>query len=140
MNEVEKIYVQMIDGIKSYILAKAEKISEGKYKIIEIDEYTPNDKNILFEFKPNDIVNVKEHEFTSSKSKGLLAYEYSDEQTQILDYNQFLFRILNSDIPSNEEIKEKYNEFIEKIKNELADGVWHYPGIKEWINALPDSH
>jgi hypothetical protein len=56
---VIQIYIRIIDGLLSYIPIKAEDIGPEQYKILPYIDYNPDDRRILYEFKPNDLALVK---------------------------------------------------------------------------------
>ncbi|MBN2521550.1 MAG: hypothetical protein JXB17_13645 [Bacteroidales bacterium] len=134
--EITKIYVRLIDGTQSYVPIDAETTDSVSFKILPISNYNSNDRTVLFEFKPFDIVHVKIQDFSSSKSSGLVACEFADVNTSSFDFNQFLLHVLDGTINDGIENKHKYYDYIQKLNQEIEKGIWHYPGIKKWINTI----
>ncbi|MBN1697043.1 MAG: hypothetical protein JW881_05990 [Spirochaetales bacterium] len=127
------IYLTCINGSESYIPVKAETPDSVRFKILPFD-YEPDDRSELYEFKPDDIIYVKETHFKDNK-KGLLAVAFVDDESP-LNLNQFLFRVLKGKIPVNKENKQLFSHFIDKLNQDKINGIWYYPVIFDWFKEI----
>jgi transcription antitermination factor NusG len=130
------VFLRFIDGTETFVPVKAEEINDNVYQILRFEEYNSEERSVLYEFKPGDIVNIKKQEFNDG-TIGYLADQYSNNKSEKeIDINQFLFRILTGKLDVNSSSKIEYKDYIQKIHNELENGIHHYPAIKKWIDLV----
>ncbi len=134
--EIINAFLTIVDGTETFIPVKAIKLGSNKYKVLEYDQYDPKDRSVLYEFKPNDIVNLKKKVF-SDGSIGLLIYRYVDlNDEKEIDINQFLFRILTNHLSLKTEIHDIYKKHITEIEKEIDNNIWYYHQVKDWLKSI----
>ena len=129
----EKIYIRMIDGAMTYIPVSGEEMGDNKYKLLDINEYDPQDSSCILEFYPGDIVRVEETKIGESKDKSKLAVDLVSGGDCRETYSEFIFIILSGKTIDND-LRNRYNKAIEMVQKEIEeDSKFHYPDVKSWI-------
>jgi hypothetical protein len=133
----EKIYIQLLDGVITWVPVEAKCVGGNQFIINEDKEYTDyKDALYLFEFFPGDKVEVEYFSLPDEKvekvAKNLLeAGSWSERK-----FNEFKFKAALNQLPIEEQSAFKYRNEIARVKNEQAGGQFFYPTLIETVNKL----
>ncbi len=133
---IHTVYIHFVDGVEAFRPVKALVDLQGCSQILPTADYDPTDRTELWSFRPGDKVLVRNQEFGKDKTIGDLAYAPYREAEQIKDLNWFLYNLVLEKIQLGKPIQESHADFINQIRNDLAQGIFHYPVIKEKIQDL----
>lgn len=132
------IYVQMVDAVECWVPVKAKLIDNNLYLILENDDCYNGilEFGELFEFFPGDIVEVIDHSWSYGKNvklatKLVTASSYPDRK--LFD---FLFKVWQRRIPFDKNTFIAYNEEINRVKKEDAEGIVYNPIAIMYLKEL----
>jgi hypothetical protein len=129
MDNENIVFVRFIDGVNVSIPIQSKYISENTYELLPNIEFDFNDKTILFEFGPNDIVETK----PSKSFSGLIASKLIKAGNNNNSFKRLLFYILNDDL-TFAEAKNIFNKSdLEKLSNFIESDGFVYPPIKDFF-------
>ncbi|MBK6913701.1 MAG: hypothetical protein IPH11_08525 [Ignavibacteriales bacterium] len=129
MDKDNIIYVRFIDGGNVSIPIQSKYISENTYELLPNIEFDFNDKTILFEFGPEDIVETK----PSKSHSGLVASILIKPGNQNNSFKRLLFFILNDDL-TFDEAKSTFNKSdLGKLNGFIESDGFVYPRIKDFF-------
>jgi len=124
----QKIYTRFIDGTEVLVPIHFTEIDSETVQILSSEVFDPNDRTVLYEFKPGDSVKV------SVENGNLIAINFSDDKQPALDFNQFLFRIMTDSFEFNEDFNVKYRTYLSQLSDEIKKGIRQYPKIIAYNN------
>jgi len=132
----EKIHVRLIDGTEVFVPINARHIDGNRYELLDDKEYEYEDSNYLFEFYPEDIIELRQHKFSDGNVRQV-AKELIQLSTRTdREYLEFKFRATLGEIPINKMTADKYRKDIERIKKEKKTGQFIYPSLLETVEKL----
>jgi len=115
----QKIYIQLIDGTKVWVPINAKKIQDNRFEIGQDKEYENLNANELFEFFPEDIVEIDEHVFEDG-TKGQVAKKLiSKGKWTDRDFNEFNFQVVAGQIKLDKETAILNHKHIERVKKKI---------------------
>lgn len=127
---MDKIYVELIDGVKCYAPVKARKINNRKYEIVENDIYDFDDINTIWKFYLGDLVICEERE-------GLLyAIELVSSSLSNRDLYSLCYDIVESNGLLSELFYQRNKNILINLKNSLGFPYKNNPIVSEFLQSL----
>jgi hypothetical protein len=128
---MQKIYIKTVDGTSSLEPMNAIEIGAEIFQVLPDSDFDFSDTSVLYEYHPGDIVGVEdqfmeEHQYTAIS---LIALSEHPQRK----YWHFIFQATNyfMNLPPDE-----YQAEILQIKTEIANGTFHYRGVKAYLKYV----
>ena len=137
INKDKTIYVEFIDGTNVFVPIPSKYISENVYELLSTDEFDFEDKTILFEFGPGDIVEVKINKFESGES-GFIANKLVKSGNKDNSFKRLLFYILNDSLTFEEALIEFGKTDLIKLIDFVVSEGFVYSTIKQFVEKYRD--
>jgi hypothetical protein len=131
----DQIYIHMIDGSDAWIPVGCEQLSENEFKIGQFEDFDPEDASVIPQFIPGDIVTRR---MTKKGSENVWTAHILLEPSTHHDkkYIEFLYRIVTGNKLKGDLERAEYKEQIERTRNEIRNGVFHYPAIVNYVKGI----
>lgn len=133
---IQKIYIRLIDGTETWIPINARLINNDQFEIIENPEFMDLDVNELYEFLPDDIVELENHIFQDGTSEKVAKKLISKGHWTDRNYMDFRFKATLGLLKIDKETAQLYGKEIERVKKEKSTGQVFYPSIIETVDKL----
>lgn len=133
-NQMQQIYVRLIDGVEVFVPVVARQLDEDVYEIMEIPSFDLDDFSSIWQFFPGDVVRCEKKIF-HNKNFGLLANELISSTFPDRKLHELIFLIVYSQGKVavenlqgfQKEIKQFCNSHTVFQKNSVI------PAIKDWV-------
>lgn len=138
--ELIQINVRVIDGTEVWIPIQAEQVALNKYQVSTSDYFDPNDRTVLFEFIPGDVVTITEKQFQNGSIGKIACKLVTPSHHPDKRYLELLFKVATESLPIEAISGGMYQAEFSKAKSEIEEGVLMYPAIQKVIEKAFSSN
>jgi len=132
-----KLYIQLLDGTTIWVPVNVNRIGNNQYMILEDNEYTDYTHPLyLHEFYPGDVVESGIQTQQDGTTIEIAQKLINEGQWTDRKFNVFKFKATLGQLPINKMTADCYQNEINRVKNEYADGQFFYPSLMNTVEKL----
>ena len=137
---MRELLVHTIDGTEVWIPVPVVQVGDNQYTIQPHQEFDPKDTTCLMQFIPGDTVTPVRREIENRSEEkienaycahGLVSVENPDRK-----YFELLYLSAQRELLPNDRNLEKYSEEIDRVREEIKNGIFHYEGVRIFIQSI----